>query len=321
MLVKAALILSLPLLACAPASNDLIARFPRGLEIHGRHVSAELLERGRQEYAQSCRACHGEDGRGEGPASLPSMRPPPRDLTSAQFKFGWVVEGLPSDDDLARIVNQGLHGTAMLGSRLHPESLDAILQYIKTFDVEEWQGAPLGRRIEATPDPWGDARAEDAMARGSVVYHGVAQCTSCHPAYVSLGEVIALRGALGGAAPASDGARTDLHDSRLMPSDYRHRGERVALLAPDFTWHALRSVRDESRREDLVRVIAAGIPGTAMPTWDGALPAEDIWALAWYVESLSTLRDRPEGRELRERLRGVAGEGGAGPQAAAPPGS
>ncbi len=53
------------------------------------------------------------------------------------------------------------------------------------------------------------------------------------------------------------------------------------------------------KMEDLYRVIASGVGGTAMPTWKGSLPEEDIWALAHYVESLVAMRDRPEAAELR----------------------
>lgn len=223
------------------------------------------------------------------------MAPPPRDFTSAQFKFGWVIDGLPPDDELTRIVQGGLHGTAMLPWRVPDIALDAILQHVKTFDREAWSADALGTRVEMSADPWGDARADEAITRGRLVYHGVAQCHACHPAYISRDELIAARGGAGD-------IRADLHESSILRSDYRRGGEPLMIRAPDFTWDALRSVRDESTREDLYRVIAAGIPGTAMPTWQGALASGDLWAVAWYVESLTRLRDRPEGQRLRERL-------------------
>ena len=224
------------------------------------------------------------------------MVPPPRDFTSAQFKFGWVIDGLPPDDELTRIVQGGLHGTAMLPWRVPDVALDAILQHVKTFDREAWTATALGTRVELSADPWGDAREEEAITRGQIVYHGVAQCYACHPAYISRGESSAARGGAGD-------IRADLHESAILRSDHRRGGEPLMIRAPDFTWDALRSVREASTREDLYRVIAAGIPGTAMPTWQGALASADLWALAWYVESLTRLRDRPEGQLLRERLR------------------
>ena len=37
---------------------------------------------------------------------------------------------------------------------------------------------------------------------------------------------------------------------------------------------------------DLYRVIAAGIGGTAMPSWEGALAPKDIWALVHYLKHI-----------------------------------
>jgi mono/diheme cytochrome c family protein len=62
----------------------------------------------------------------------------------------------------------------------------------------------------------------------------------------------------------------------------------------------------ERQREDLYRVIAAGVGGAAMPTWKGAIPEENLWALAYYVQTLVNLRDTSEGREFKERLRNPA---------------
>jgi hypothetical protein len=84
-----------------------------------------------------------------------------------------------------------------------------------------------------------------------------------------------------------------MYGSVLKESDYG-----VKILPPDFTRTDLRSVRDDHRMEDLYRVIASGVGGTAMPTWKGSLPEEDIWALAHYVSSLVDLKERPEAREL-----------------------
>jgi hypothetical protein len=75
----------------------------------------------------------------------------------------------------------------------------------------------------------------------------------------------------------------------------------VKILSPDFTFADLRSVRDSHRMEDLYRVIAAGVGGTAMPTWKGSLPDEDIWALAHYVDSLLALKGTPGAAEWRRR--------------------
>ena len=141
-----------------------------------------MLTEGERSYALYCRACHGEKGDGKGPAA-PGLRPPPRDFTLGAFKFAAVPGGtLPNDDDLVRIVRSGLHGTAMRAWDGVPEqNLQEIVQYLKTFSPR-WKDEAPGEPIRPTPDPWRGCEA-DGVARGRKVYHGLAQCLSCHPSY------------------------------------------------------------------------------------------------------------------------------------------
>ncbi|TMB05767.1 MAG: cytochrome c, partial [Deltaproteobacteria bacterium] len=71
------------------------------------------------------------------------------------------------------------------------------------------------------------------------------------------------------------------------------------LLPPDFTRTELRSVRPDHQLEDLYRVIVSGVGGTAMPTWKGALPEEDLWALVHFVDSLVKMKGTDAPRRLR----------------------
>src|SRR5207302_420745 len=84
--------------------------------------------------------------------------------------------------DMSRSVRFGLHGTAMRAWDGVPEpNLLAIIQYLKTFS-ERWKDEEPGEPIVPTPDPW---QGKDAAAvdRGRAVYHGLAQCLGCHPAF------------------------------------------------------------------------------------------------------------------------------------------
>jgi mono/diheme cytochrome c family protein len=266
--------------------------FPGPLTLGGKVVSARVLTEGERDYATYCRACHGDHGDGKGPAAH-GLRPPPRDFTLGMFKFAAVAGGmLPNDDDLERIVRSGLHGTAMRAwDGIPPATLDAILQYLKTFSPR-WKDEVPGDPIQPTPDPWKGKEGE-GVARGRALYHGLAQCTSCHPAYLSRQGIDQATRLLTG-NPATD-FRDDMYGSVLKESDYG-----VKLLPPDFTRSDLRSVRPDHELEDLYRVIASGVGGTAMPTWRGALPEEDIWALARYVGSLAALRGTDAPRRLLE---------------------
>jgi mono/diheme cytochrome c family protein len=282
------------LFACAVACKGYrTPGFKEPQKLGGKLVPAEVLTEGQRAYVQYCRACHGDKGDGKGPAAK-GLRPPPRDFTLGVFKFAAVQGGaLPHDEDLERIVRNGLHGTAMLAWDGVPEhKVRQIIQYVKTFSPR-WKEEEPGEPVRLTPDPWKGREAE-GVARGRKLYHGLAQCLSCHPAFASKAEIHAASKELTGTGTKE--FREDMYGPMLTDSDYG-----VKLLPPDFTRAELRSVRPEHRLEDLYRVIASGVGGTAMPTWQGSLPEEDIWALVHFVDSLVALKGTEAAHRLVER--------------------
>jgi mono/diheme cytochrome c family protein len=260
----------------------------------GQEVSADVLEEGREHYVQNCYACHGMAGDGKGPASH-YYRPPPRDLTKGLYKFGGVVDGLPHDDDFARILQHGLAGTPMLAWDIPKAELDPIIQYVKSLS-RAWQEADeLGTQIPVDTDTW-QGKEREAITRGKQVYHGLATCQQCHPAYATKQEMI-------DAAKASNRTITEFRAQPFQPetkeSQYEADGKKMVIMPPDFLFNEVRSGHDV---KDLYRIISAGIPGTAMPTWYGALPTPDVWAMAYYVQSLVVMRGTAQALALRELL-------------------
>jgi len=73
----------------------------------------------------------------------------------------------------------------------------------------------------------------------------------------------------------------------------------VKILPPDFTFNELRG---GEALEDIYRAVAAGIGGTAMPTWKNVLPDPDLWAMAYYVRWLVAMRGTPEAAAMQQRL-------------------
>jgi hypothetical protein len=210
------------------------------------------------------------------------------------FKFGAVPGGsLPNDEDLERIIRSGLHGTAMLAwDGIPDEKVREIVQYLKTFSPR-WKEEEPGEPIRPSEDAWKGREAE-GVARGRKLYHGLARCQGCHPSFTSRPFIYGATKELTGSA--SMDFREDMYGPTLTDSEHG-----VKLLPPDFTRHPLRSIREDRRLEDLYRVIASGVGGTAMPTWHGSLPEEDLWALAHYVDSLIALKGTDEARRLVEQ--------------------
>ena len=259
----------------------------------GQEVSADVLNLGKETYTLYCRACHGVNGDGNGPAAK-GLRPPPRDFRQGTYKFIAVETGyLPRDEDLHRIIRHGLNGTAMLPWDISDDRLAAVTHYIKTFSerwVDEYE--EVGEAIVPEADPFGEARKGEAIELGKKLYHALAQCNSCHPSYATYQEIYDA------GVEMSGFAKTDL-DERLYGTELKDSDYGVKLQPPDFTWHPVRS--GESL-EDLYRSIAAGIGGTAMPMWKGALPEDQLWAMAYYVKSLIELRGTDEAMAMKQRL-------------------
>lgn len=276
-------------------------------------ASADVLNRGKVTYRTYCSSCHGQKGDGAGP-SAKGLIPPPRNFTAplVVFKFASVKAGdLPTDEDLVRTVRSGLHGTAMLKWDIPEAQLREVIQYIKTFSKRWLEEAP-GDPIEVGPDPYGEAKKAEGIAKGKQLYYVKTNCHLCHPTYVDQNEFNEILKA-GGKEPGP--LRPDAGWSVVKPSD----SFGVNVTPPDFTWHELRSItrvdpmagaaeqgaQVAERRKDLFRAIATGIGGTAMPTWKGAIPDEEIWAMVYYTESLIELKGDPSAREaLMARLRG-----------------
>jgi len=255
-------------------------RFAGPQVLGGVEVPAAVLDRGARAYMTACRPCHGHLGDGKGPQAV-GMSPPPRDLRLGVVSFSSAPAGsVWRDEDVVRIVRSGLAGTGMRAwSDVSDEDLAAIVQFVKTLSPRFRTEAPADP-VEITADPWAGRAggAAAAAARGRAVYHGLARCQACHPAYASPEEIQGWARAAG---------------VRAEPRPEPHRPLRVAsdfgrlLEATDFRVGPLRAVRPGHRAEDLYRSIAAGLGGTAMPTWKGVLPEEDLWALVHYVESLA----------------------------------
>lgn len=290
--------LALGALGCLLAACRGQVHFTQDQKLGGQVVPAAVLNEGHEGWMRYCYACHGEKGDGNGPAA-PTMRPPPRDLRNGVFKFAGVPAGeLPNDDDLDTMIRRGLAGTPMLPWDITPRERRAIVQYLKTFS-SRWQNETPGERVMPDgEDPWKGKEAE-AAAMGEVIYHltGVqmdpatntpklllAGCNACHPSYLPAPELEALSQRVLG-KPFT--AREDAYRPALKESEYVAgvgAGQtKMSILANDFRFHAVKNGSDPL---SLFRTIAAGVGGTAMPTWKGSLKDRDLWALVHYVRRL-----------------------------------
>lgn len=264
------------------------APFKEGKILGGKKVDADTLNLGYTTYVEYCVQCHGIDGKGAGPASK-GLLPPPRNLTQGLYKFPWVPYGeLPHDEDFFRIIRHGLKGTAMLPWDISDERLNAVVQYIKTYAPEKWEGEDKkpGTKFDLPANTWTGKEAE-AIERGRKVYHVTAACTQCHRGYATKADIVADSKTMDSPIALADIA-PDVYQLKPQDSEYNYKA-----LPPDFTYHQLRTI---TKLEDIVQRVMYGVTGSGMPGFKDVVPDEDLWAVAYYVQSL-----RDVGADLQKR--------------------
>ncbi|MEN8132427.1 MAG: c-type cytochrome, partial [Pseudomonadota bacterium] len=211
-------------------------------------------------YAHRCKGCHGAEGDGLGPAAE-RLNPPPRDFTLGMYKFksSGFEEFLPNDDDLLRMIRDGMAGTAMpgWGDVLSDRDMADLVVYIKTLagygeDEKPSQQVDYGSQI---------ASSAESVQIGKELFLDKDRCSECHG---NEGKGDAIK------------SLKDDNGDRTWPRN----------LTKPWTFRASNDPRDIYSR------ISTGIPGTQMPSFadpvsDKVLGVEERWHVANYVSSLA----------------------------------
>ena len=241
-----ALIVALLIPAAGLAQSERL--LPRPLSVNPSYSEGFVL------YRMNCAGCHGEQGDGRGP-NAHLLSPRPTDFTAGVYKLRSTPSGtLPLDTDLARTLENGIHGTMMhpFGTRLGPSERAAVLALIKNFSprfARESPGFPV--QVPSAPE-----RTLERVLHGRDVFQRE-RCTTCHGEFGR------------GDGPSSAG----LVDERGLPT-----------RPHDFSMSG--GVKAGSRPEDVYRSLATGLDGT--PMHDASrLSDEDRWALVHYLMVLS----------------------------------
>lgn len=93
-------------------------------------ASPATVERGQTLYKANCAACHGDSGKGDGPAAA-VMKPPPTDHTNAAY-----MDTL-TDEDMAKVIQMGgaVRGKPLMPSNpaLKGDDLAALVAYTRSL--------------------------------------------------------------------------------------------------------------------------------------------------------------------------------------------
>ncbi|MDK1024034.1 MAG: c-type cytochrome [Gammaproteobacteria bacterium] len=247
-------------------TTNILSRIAVGYAIAGLALVLPILtladlgeaDKGEEIYFQHCAGCHGEEGDGLGPGAE-RLLPPPRDFTSGMFKIMTTAfdEYVPRDEDLFKMVSDGMPGTSMPGwsDLLSDQDMWNVLSYLKIFSgYDEEEPGPELAYGEQIPS------SAISIGKGKELYLEDDRCTECH-----------------GLEGKGDAKKRLLGDNseRTWPRN---------LTKP---WNFLGG---NDPREIFAR-ISTGIPGTQMPSFaDEAstkkLSIEERWHVANYVKSL-----------------------------------
>jgi mono/diheme cytochrome c family protein len=95
-------------------------------------ITPAVLEQGKGIYKAKCAACHGETGRGDGPAAG-VMKPAPRDHTDRAYM------STLSDEELAKVIQMGgaIKGKPLMPSNpdLRGDTLAAVVAYTRSLST------------------------------------------------------------------------------------------------------------------------------------------------------------------------------------------
>ena len=241
---------------------------------------------GKQNFEIHCVGCHGAIGDGGGPAAR-YLNPRPRNFRKGLFKFTSTdAASRPQRRDLFQTITRGLAGSSMPEFRLvNEEKRWDLVEYVRWLSmkgefeqmmlddayeneelpdaaeiaeiiIKRWHPANLRSIYPGVNETPNDAAS---VERGRKYFNDVAKgsCYSCH-----------------GAGGKGDGPTAgDYEDDWGYPIRPRD------LTAGTF--------RAGAEGVDLYRTIAAGIKGTPMGSFEGALTPQEIWDLVHFIQSLS----------------------------------
>ncbi len=223
-------------------------------------------------YVEHCAVCHGGRGDGMGSAAR-HLFPRPRDLRHDPMRYVSSLNGLATDEDLRRVIRQGLTGVSMPGNRLlSDQDVIHLIQLIREFQragLDEQYAANLAKSDTTLEDSdreaWIARRwlpgevleipeftqpTDEQLLRGKLIFNR-SGCNQCHP----LDGTLPLR----------------LFDTAGLP-----------LVSRNLQTDALRG---GTERSEIYKRIVVGMPGTPHPAFVSDTPEETI-DLVHYVAAL-----------------------------------
>jgi len=128
--------------ACQSRGGDHERREGHEAREHARRAPTVAIDRGRAIYQTNCAPCHGQSGKGDGPAAG-GFNPAPRDHTDAAYMSKLT------DTDIAQTIQYGgaLKGKPMMppSPQIKGDELASLVAYVRTLSAPARAGAGAGQ--------------------------------------------------------------------------------------------------------------------------------------------------------------------------------
>jgi putative heme-binding domain-containing protein len=228
----------------------------------GQHDTAADIADGARAYRDNCANCHGPDG-----DTIDGV-----DLGRGQFRRA------SSDDDLVRIIRNGIPDTAMPPSRFSEAQAAQIVAYLRSV-------ASSGR----SASPAGDA------ARGQALFEDKGTCTNCHRVNGVGSRVGPNLSNVGSLRRAVELEQSLVEPSAEVRADHRYYravtrdGEDITgrLLNLDTFTVQLIDADERLRSLDKSNLSVHGfVNGTPMPSYRNRLSPQELADVVSYLVSL-----------------------------------
>ncbi len=269
-------------------------------------------------FRARCARCHGPAGGGNGPMAR-RLRTPPRDYRAGIFKKTPLERGeRPRGEDLARILREGVPGTAMpaWGERLTPREIAGLVDYVRFLAIRGETERLVLLELEPGEPPDAEVLRDAyrfAVTRWRVERHPIDPGPPPEPTpqRIAHGEWL-FRSEQGAGCVRCHGPEGHGNGPAALVPD-PESGELVPFR--DEWGNPIRprdlvcaSIRFGEAPEDLYRRIHAGIAGTPMPGHAGTLVTEpdgtrhplgpdDVWDLVLFVRALRAEAAESEGAD------------------------
>ncbi|MEK7668037.1 MAG: cytochrome c, partial [Gemmatimonadota bacterium] len=96
------------------------------MQMQGAQAANSRLVTGRDIYRARCAACHGPEGRGNGPAAA-AMNPRPTDFAVA------AQRNATTDSSVGEVIEHGRRSMPAFGRMLTRVQMDSLIEYVKTL--------------------------------------------------------------------------------------------------------------------------------------------------------------------------------------------